>query len=243
MQAHAAVVAQRVNGVDRCTTLRSDPPLSLRQCGPGEVRLVGSAAGPVGGDELQLDIEVRRGASLALASVAASLVHPSPVPASSSMSIRATVEGDLWWTPEPMVLVHGCDHRTSIKIELAAAATLLWADEVMLGRWCEPSGSLFQRLRVDRAGHPLIRSDLALGPVWPGSSGPAGAGQALAVATVVVVGPDARHLVLPELDGVRSAVLRIADDAVVCSVLADRPGQSRRLIAEVLARVSALQRR
>ncbi|MCU1346915.1 MAG: urease accessory protein UreD [Acidimicrobiia bacterium] len=238
MRAHAAVVAELVDGVDRCTTLRSDPPLTLRQCGGGEVRLVGSAAGPLGGDDLALDIEVRAGASLALATVAASLVHPSPVPAISHMTIRATVAGQLRWTPEPMVLVRGCDHRVTITVALEPEATLLWAEEVMLGRWGERSGSLFQRLRVDRGGRPLIRADLALGPAWPGSDGPAGIGGALAVATVVLVGPAAADLVLPKLDGVRSAVLRLAEDAVVISALADRPGQCRALTAALLALVS-----
>jgi len=237
MRAHAAVVAELVNGVDRCTTLRSDPPLTVRQCGPGHVRLVGSAAGPIGGDELRLDLAVGPGASLAMATVAASMVHPSPVPAVSSMTISATVAGDLRWTPEPMVLVRGCDHRVELSISLAPEATLLWAEEVMLGRWCEPSGSLFQRLRVDRAGRPLIRNDLALGPRWPGSSGPAGVGDSLAVATVIVVGPAARQLELPELAGVRSAVLRLAEDAAVVSAVADRPGQCRALLTPLLTRV------
>jgi urease accessory protein len=155
----------------------------------------------------------------------------------SSMTISATVAGDLRWTPEPMVLVRGCDHRVELSISLAPEATLLWAEEVMLGRWCEPSGSLFQRLRVDRAGRPLIRNDLALGPRWPGSSGPAGVGDSLAVATVIVVGPAARQLELPELAGVRSAVLRLAEDAAVVSAVADRPGQCRALLTPLLTRV------
>jgi len=121
-------------------------------------------------------------------------------------------------------------------VDLEADATLVWAEEVMLGRWCEPSGSLSQRMRIDRAGSPLVRADLTLGPLWPGSQGPAGVGDALAVATVVVVGPDARDLALPEFEGVNAAVLRMADDAAVVSAVASRPGQCRRLTSEVLRR-------
>jgi urease accessory protein len=72
------------------TRLRSDPPLVLRPTrpagpeplprwgvdGPGTatVSLVAGAAGPVGGDQLRLDVEVGPGTALVLRSVAASLV-------------------------------------------------------------------------------------------------------------------------------------------------------------------------
>ena len=48
-----------------------------RQTGPGLVHLVGGAAGPLGGDDLRLDIEVGPDAVLCVLTVAASVALPA----------------------------------------------------------------------------------------------------------------------------------------------------------------------
>ena len=66
--ASAAVRAERDDaGRIRLTRLRSDGPYALRAA-PDAVYLVGAAAGPLGGDELNLDIEVAAGAALTVRS-------------------------------------------------------------------------------------------------------------------------------------------------------------------------------
>ena len=55
----AAVVAELAGDRTRCTTLRSDPPISLRDT-PDGLYLVASGAGPVGGDDLHLDAAADR---------------------------------------------------------------------------------------------------------------------------------------------------------------------------------------
>src|SRR5690606_20917682 len=127
----------------------------------------------------------------------------------------------LRWLPEPTIVVRGSDHRARTSIALAAGAELVWREVVVLGRHAEAAGSLLQRLRVDRAGRPLLRTDLAAGPRWPGSLGPGGVGPAGAVATALVVGPSADRLprpgdraaAVPPGDGVRAAVLPLAEEA------------------------------
>lgn len=226
MRAAAVLVAElsAASGSSRCTTLRSDPPLTLRATAEGTVHLVGTAAGPVGGDDLRLSVTVRAGAELVVRSVAASVVLPGPRPgpAPSSLTIEASVGtgASLCWLPEPTILVRGCDHRAAAHLDLAPDAELVWREVVVLGRHGEPPGSLLQRLRVDVGGQPLLRNDLAVGPRWPGSLGPAGVGDARAAATALVVGPAAGRLPHVGVDEVRAAVLPLGDRAALVTMLA-----------------------
>ena len=234
MRARATVVAERDGPRrTRCTTLRSAPPLSLRDT-PDGLHVVGSAAGPLGGDDTLLQLTVAAGATLVVRNVAAQVVLPGVHPGPSFARVTATVAAGatLLWLPEPLILAGRCDHRAEVTLSLDPSSSLVWREEVVLGRGDEATGSLLHRLRVDRAGHPLLRHDLALGPAWPGACGPAGCGDAHVVGTVLVVGDAARTLVVPSVEGVRAAALRLADDAVLVTALA----QSRERLHDLLTR-------
>ena len=83
--AHAAVTAERdASGRTRLTRLRSDGPLAVRETGEA-VYLVGAAAGPLGGDELELDLEVGPGAVAPPAAAAASPPVVSGVPSGAGV--------------------------------------------------------------------------------------------------------------------------------------------------------------
>jgi urease accessory protein len=220
VKAEAAVSVVADGGRSRCAVLRSDPPFTFRQTGD-VLSWVGTAAGPVGGDELSLAVDVAAGASLTVSSVAASLVHPGPTGQPSRMALRARVAGALRWQPRPAVLVRGCDHHADTSVDLAADAVLLWREEVVLGRHGEAPGSVRQRLTVDRGGRPLLRTELAVGSRWPASLGPAGTAGARAVATVVAVGVP---LAPVAVDGVRMTVQPLADGTLLLTALADRAG-------------------
>lgn len=217
----AAVTAEvTAAGRTRCTTLRSAPPISLRET-PDGLYLVGSGAGPIGGDDLGLDIDVRAGASLVVRSAAAVLALPGPSGAPSRLEVRVRVSGSLHWIPEPTVLVAGCDHTTSTRIELLGDAHVVWRETVVLGRHAEPSGSMLQRLRVDRDGRPLLRNELPLGPRWPGAEGPTGTDGARVVSSTLVVGG-------VEPVAAAGAVLQLADDAwLATEVREPRVGAAR----------------
>jgi urease accessory protein len=222
----ARVVAERVAGTTRCTTLRSSPPVTWRAT-PDGVYLVGSAAGPLGGDRLHIDVRVEAGASLVIRSAAATIALPGVTGAPSHLELDLSVAADatLWWLPEPLLLVDGCDHRARVQVNLDVDARLVMRDEVVLGRHDEPSGSLWQRTRVDRAGEPILRNDQYFGPRWPGADGPAGNDGARGVAQTLVVGgasgcvPD-----VPSPVGVRRATMRLRGDAVLVSELSSSAG-------------------
>lgn len=238
--ARSSVVVEAIAGRSRCTTLRSDPPLTLRVADDG-LYLVGTTAGPVGGDRLALAMEVCPGATLHLRSAAATVVLPGPDGAGSTTTLTATVAAGaaLRWSPQPMVLVDGCDHRTDARLQLAPGASLMWREEIVLGRHREPTGSLLQRLRIDRDGLPLVRSDLAVGPRWPAWDGPARLAACGAVGSLVLVGAPARGaepfvaVEAPRLDGTRAAVLRLGEDAAIVSVVGQRAEGVRRVLAAV----------
>lgn len=240
MRAHARVVVEHHRGRNRCTTLRSAPPLTFRETAGG-LHLVGTAAGPVGGDELALDVIVGAGAALAVRTVAAQLVLPGTgaVPSTMAHTIVVGPEAVLCWRPEPTVVVRGADHRAATTIDLGPDAELVWRDEVVLGRDGEESGSLLQRLRVVRAGRPLLCTETAFGPAWPTAAGPAGTGPAHVVATTLLVGARARaalaRLAGDRSDGgeVRWAAYPLADDVVLLSALGSR-------LADVRSRLGAL---
>jgi urease accessory protein len=258
MRARAAVGVTRTAGGDRLTTLRSDPPLTFRPT-PTGLHLVGTSAGPLAGDDLGLDVAVGAGAHLTVRSVAATLVQPGARPSVSMLRITADVgaNGTLEWVPQPTVAVRGCDHESSVHVRLAAGAGLVWRDELVLGRYGEASGSLLSRLVIDRAGRPVLRTDLAVGPRWPGSQGPAGVGAGTrAVGTAVVVGPGAERLRAdaddPHADradepatgasgppGMRLAILPLADpDAVMVTVVGPSAGLVSVALDAVLARAT-----
>jgi len=65
VNASAAVAVEiDAGGRLRLARLRAQAPLVLRPTGPGQVHLVGGAAGPLPGDRLCLDVEVGPGARL-----------------------------------------------------------------------------------------------------------------------------------------------------------------------------------
>ena len=137
--------------------------------------LVGGAAGPLGGDVLELQIEVREGATLRLRTAAAAVALPGHDGRESMLSVTLTVAAGarLEYLPEPTVAAAGARHRTEIRADLAAGAALVLRDEVVLGRYGERGGSCRTRLRVDLAGAPLLRHDLDVSGTDEVSLGPA----------------------------------------------------------------------
>lgn len=238
MKARARVVAEGDGrGATRLTALRSEAPLVLRST-PGALYLVGGAGGPLGGDDLALDITVGAGARLTVRTAAASIALPGAGP--SEVRVRATVAagGELRWLPEPVVVVDGCDHHMEATLDLEDGAVLVWREELVLGRHGEPGGSVVTRARVDLAGHPLLRHELALGPRYPRAAGPAIVAGARAVGALVVAGLEAT--VPASTLSETAAVLPLAGAGVQIVALAEGAVALRRQLEAGLARIGRL---
>jgi len=238
MRSHARIVAERCRGSTQFMELRSAPPITLRRTGRDEIAIVSSAAWPVGGDSFRLDIDVGQGASLIITSVAASLAHPSPGGDRSMFSVEADVAdgAELRWLPEPTVLVAGCLHATTSTIRLATEATLWWREEVRLGRWSEPTGSLSQRTSIERAGRPMLRNEIDLGPAWPGSSSPAALDpRHVALGTAIQVGRVGAESAAHHDPELAWAAHPLGADATSWTVLSTRMATMRTTLATLMS--------
>ncbi len=189
MRAGARIAVEATGGCTRPVCLRSEPPLIVRST-PDAVYLVGGAAGPLGGDDLALDIEVGPGAELEVRTVAASIALPGADGKRSRLEINAHISdgGHLRFIPEPSVAAAGCNHVVDVHIALAGDARVLWRDELVIGRHGELPGAWSSRLCVDRDGFPILRHGIRIGEDAPGWAGPAVLNNASCIGTLLAVG-------------------------------------------------------
>ncbi len=235
MKATARIVVERRDGVDELVVRHGVAPISVRRCGP-RVLLAASAASPVGGDELDVVVDVGAGARADIGSVAAGLVWPGTGDSWSSTTTTCAVaaDGHLRWWLEPTVSVVGSRHRASTGVRLAEGASCVIVEEVALGRRGEPSGRLDLRVRVERAGRVLVDHGEAFGPDVHGARSSVSVGAARHVCSAVLVGVAAGRARSCREPDRAAAWLPVADDAVVVlAVGADRPS-----VVELLARIA-----
>lgn len=210
MHARAALSteADGVNGKfrSRVVRMRSHAPFALRPTAltfPDEpvvtagaksarVSLAAGAAGPVGGDQLVLDVVVGPGSTLVLSDVAARLMLPGPHGHRSRTTTRVSVAagGTFVWLPKPAIAARGCNHLNEVFVSLEHDARLMLREEVILGRHGELPGDLTQHVRVEQEGTALYDQRLDFGPAAPGWSGPAVADANRALGSVLIVDPD-----------------------------------------------------
>ncbi len=156
---------------------------AVRQTGPGTVHLVGTAAGPLGGDVLEMHLRVHAGATLVLRSAAATIALPSRTGGFGRLDLLAVVEdgAHLDLGLEPLVVCHGAQVRALTVLELSGSATAVVTEQVVLGRYGEDGGLWRGRTVIERDGLPVLRhtrtSTIAMPP---------GSGHRALVSTVLV---------------------------------------------------------
>lgn len=231
--------------------MSSAPPLTVRRCGH-DVHIVGTAAGPVGGDELELDLFAGEATDLSVRSTAAQLVHPGPRENWSTLRVRAHVaEGaSLNYRPEPTILIDGSVLQSCADITLAAHGRLLWSECVVLGRHREVGGSASLRLHIEIAGCPILRNHIRIGPAFADADGPAGTSGHRAVGAVIAMGIEGAvaraEAVLRESEiaaSIRAGSLRIAvttlpESGAYLVGLGAQPHQLQRAIERVADELS-----
>ncbi|MDR6594586.1 urease accessory protein UreD [Saccharothrix longispora] len=154
--------------------LRSVSPLTLMPCPATRhdddpdtalVHLVGSAAAPLGGDVLEVTVEVGPGAALSLRAIGATLALPGqhPGPSRTSMTFQVADGGRLEYLTEPTIVAAGADHHADLRADLAADARLRCREVVVLGRSGERPGRFRGDTQVRRDGATLLCQGLDLG--------------------------------------------------------------------------------
>ncbi|CAN5864521.1 hypothetical protein BH23ACT12_BH23ACT12_14750 [soil metagenome] len=232
MKTRSRIGASLAGGHTRLDCIRSCAPIHLRQT-PDGVYLVGGAAGPLGGDDLLLEIEVEAGATLVVRSAAASLALPGSRRGPSTITVDARVApgATLHWLPEPVIAGGRCDHRIYNRLTLAPGASVVWRDELVLGRRDEEPGRVESRIDATVAGRPLLRNLLTVGPGTPGWDGPAVIGSAGAAGSLLVAGPKSPTGPFPAtILGTTASILPLAGHGALASALAADSLELRELL-------------
>ncbi len=139
--------------------------LDARETGPGRLHLIGTAATPLGGDHLEILIEVRAGAQLQVRSVAATLALPgrSEVHSTSRWVFEVGEGGCLEFDPEPLIVAGGSEHSARTEVVLGDGSHLRLRERTQMGRDGETGGAFTGTLVADVAGRPLLRHAVELG--------------------------------------------------------------------------------
>ncbi|WP_063037323.1 urease accessory protein UreD [Nocardia pseudovaccinii] len=137
--------------------------LAARRTGPDTVHLIGTAATPLGGDELDIEIVVGAGARLVVRSVAATIALPSTRTPLSLAHWHFDVAGELDFDPEPTIVAGGAHHHAVTEVRLTPDARLRLRERVQIGRTGEEGGGWRGDLIADIGALPLLRHRLELG--------------------------------------------------------------------------------
>ncbi|MGW6916342.1 urease accessory protein UreD [Kitasatospora sp. NPDC054939] len=198
--------------------------------GTARVLLVGTMAGPLGGDRIAITVRVEPGAALAVGSAAATVSLPGPgtAPGPARLDIHLTV-GDgarLDWHPEPVIAASDSHLVLHTRITLAAGALLRHREEQVLGRhhdWARGAapGRLTSRLTVRQAGRLLLDQQTDLGPGAPAWDGPAVLGGHRSTGQLLTVGHPPAPSGHPVPEAAEAALLTLpGPDATLLTALA-----------------------
>lgn len=222
------------------------PPLTLRQvrgaerCGQGrcELRLVGTAAGPLAGDDLSICLTLRAGARATLRAAGASLAQGRDAGVAGTLSIRADLaeRADLVADPGALIVCRGSRVDVRLELALGAGARVDWRELIVLGRTGEPPGHATLRWDVTRLGRPVLRQFVDLDPgSAPALTSPTGltAGHRV-LACALISDPDRapRTVVASPV----AVAQRVDDDTLLVSVLDDDAARATRQLGDLCAR-------
>lgn len=129
------------------------------------VGLLATTALLLGGDAVELEVEVGAGATLELTEVAGTVAYDGRGrPSSWSVRVVLAEGGRLRWSGEPFVVADGADVTRSLTVELAGGAAALVRETVVLGRAGQVGGVLRNRATVLQDGLPVLVEDTELDP-------------------------------------------------------------------------------
>jgi urease accessory protein len=156
----------------------SAPPLTLRQVNGEDpssttLCLVGSAAGPLAGDQLTIELDVAEDARACLIATGAMMAQgDGDMPARLLTRVSVAAGATLDVEPGPLIVCAGGSVDVRIEIELDPTASLRWRELLILGRFNEPAGAVRLSWHVDSGDQPLLRQTIDLTDrertAWPG---------------------------------------------------------------------------
>jgi urease accessory protein len=209
-----------------------------RVSGPPQVVFLNTSGGVTGGDRLRYDLTAGAGTDVIGATQTAERAYRSPGPAGEvDLRLLAHAGARLTWLPQETILFEGSHLRRRTAVDLAADATYLGLEAVILGRGAMGETPARARLddlrRIHRAGRLIHEEHLVLGP--DALADACALGGARALATLVYAAPDAPDRLGP---------CRAALEGAGCRAAASAWGQggAARLVARLLGPPAALRR-
>ena len=152
------------------------PPLRVIRAFPlpgggALVHLHNISGGVLGGDQLEIDIDVRDGAYAQLTSTSATRIyrsHPTSLPARQTTQIQVAENALLEYVPDPLIPFAGARYQQQTSIKLARGAGLIWWETVAPGRIAR--GELFDYdmlhigCEISAEGRPIAIEQVKLEP-------------------------------------------------------------------------------
>jgi urease accessory protein len=180
-----------------------------------EAVTLNTSGGVAGGDALRTFIHLETGTAATVASQAAERFYrtlPDDPPASLRTDILLDTASALDWLPQEAILFDACALDRRLSVDMAADARFLCVESLVFGRAAMGervrTARLRDTIRIRRAGVLVLHDAIRFPePVDAALSRPAVAAGARAVATLLLVAPDAAA----RLDGLRTVLA--ADEA------------------------------
>lgn len=137
------------------------------------VSLVPDGALLLGGDEIEIVIDVGPGTALVLTEPGGTVAYPSTRRARWDVEITVAAEASLVWHAQPFIAAQGSSTDRELRVDLAESGRLLLRETLVLGRHGEAPGAIETRTTITCAGSPVLREDLRLGSCtgWAGLLG------------------------------------------------------------------------
>jgi urease accessory protein len=191
------VAIGRAGGGSAPLTIAESGGYRIRFSRSGEGILINTGGGMTGGDRMRIAATVRAGAAAVLTTQAAEKIYRSDGPDTDIAAVLALENGArLDWLPQEQILFDGARLRRAFDVGMAADASLLMVESLVIGRAAMGevvrSGLLLDRWRIRRGGRLVFAEDVRLdGALDRHLARRAVAGGARALATVLHVAPDA----------------------------------------------------
>jgi urease accessory protein len=208
VDARARLVAGYSSGRTRLARLYQDGAAKIRMPAvagdPLEAILINTAGGLTGGDRVAWEIEAGAGASVAVTTQACEKVYRTRSGrAEVSASLSAAEGARIAWLPQETIVYDRSAFARRLDVDLAEYAQALVVEATIFGRLAmgeRVRQAMFRdRWRVRQGGRLIHAEDFAVGPDLEATlARPAVTGGAIAIATVLLVSPDAETL-LPQV--------------------------------------------
>lgn len=215
---------------------------------PAQAVSITTSGGVTGGDRLDMEVLIRAGAALTLATQAAEKIYRAlDDDEDTRIATRLTVEDGAWceWLAQEAILFDRARIRRTLDVDLAATARLLAVESLVFGRLAMGeafhTGRVHDRWTIRRDGRLIWVDALRLdGDAAAEMARPFGFGGATALATVVYAAPDAAsHLDLARALAGEDGGATSFDGLLVVRLLAADPATARAAVVRVVGGLRA----